>query len=129
MQCGLTPSSRAAHALCGRLVQHIIVGTLYMAPLAGMWVVADVVVEWLQAHRAVIRSDPGSGSRRAIWKTPVRCNITGALFCSVCALHIHCPGNFAHTTNLGYVRLQHQPVCMLYCTGVGAADSMLQLGV
>lgn len=47
----------------------------------------DVKPEWVErarartqsAHRAVLRSDPGSGSRRAIWKTPVRCNITGAI--------------------------------------------------
>jgi hypothetical protein len=32
-----------------------------------------------QAHRAVLRSDPGSGSRRALWKRPVPCNITGAI--------------------------------------------------
>jgi hypothetical protein len=32
----------------------------------------------LQAHRAVLRSDPGSGSRKPLWRTPVRCRITGA---------------------------------------------------
>jgi hypothetical protein len=31
----------------------------------------------VQAHRAVLRSDPGSGSRKPLWRTPVRCRITG----------------------------------------------------
>uniref|UniRef100_A0A383WFV0 Protein ENHANCED DISEASE RESISTANCE 2 C-terminal domain-containing protein n=1 Tax=Tetradesmus obliquus TaxID=3088 RepID=A0A383WFV0_TETOB len=47
----------------------------------------DVKPEWMQrasartqrAHRAVLRSDPGSGSRKPLWRTPVRCRITGAI--------------------------------------------------
>jgi len=53
---------------------------------------ANVPCTCLQAHRAVLRSDPGSGSRRAIWKTPVRCNITGRFTCAVAiqqVAHIH----------------------------------------
>lgn len=33
----------------------------------------------LQLHRAVLRSDPGTGRRKALWRTPVRCRITGAI--------------------------------------------------
>jgi hypothetical protein len=43
------------------------------------WAVPCCAVFLPQAHRAVLRSDPGSGSRRALWKRPVPCNLTGAI--------------------------------------------------